>query len=85
MNEFVAATPELECEPLKTGTVLFPRLDVPVDRFCRFLQERYDTVVTRGHFFGAPERLRIGIGGDTNLLTAGLERIHDALHEMSMQ
>ncbi len=84
-NEFVAATPELECEPLKTGTVLFPRLGVPVDEFYRSLRDRYDTVVTPGHFFGAPERVRIGIGGDTNLLAAGLERIHDALHKMSGQ
>jgi hypothetical protein len=82
-NEFVAATPELECESLKTGTVLFPRLNLPVAEFCRFLRERYETVVTPGHFFGAPERIRIGIGGDTSLLAAGLERIHNALHEMS--
>jgi len=82
-NEFLAATPELDCEPLQTGTVLFPRLDSPVDEFCRLLRERYDTVVTPGCFFGAPDRVRIGIGGDTNLLAAGLDRIHDALREMS--
>ena len=84
-NEFVTATPEVECEPLETGTVVFPRINLAVDRFCRFLRERYETVITPGHFFGARERVRIGIGGDTNVLAAGLERIHDALHEISMQ
>ncbi len=84
-NEFVAATPEVNCEPLKTGTVLFPRLDLPVEEFCTFLRERYGTVITPGHFFGAAERVRIGIGGDTSLLSAGLDRIHDALDEMTRQ
>ena len=84
-NEFVTATPEVECEPLETGTVVFPRINLAVDRFCGFLRERYETVITPGHFFGARERVRIGIGGDTNVLAAGLERIHDALHEISMQ
>ncbi len=78
-NEFIAATPELDCEPLKTGTVLFPRLDVPVDEFCRILRKRYDTVVTPGKFFAAPDRVRIGIGGETSLLSEGLSRVHDAL------
>jgi len=84
-NEFLAATPELDCEPLKAGTVLFPRLPFPVEGFCTFLRERYDTVVTPGHFFGAPERVRIGIGGETALLAEGLARVHDALNEMPEQ
>jgi aspartate/methionine/tyrosine aminotransferase len=82
-NEFVVATPELDCEQLEVGTVLFPRIDCPVDEFCKLLRNGYQTVVTPGHFFGAPERIRIGIGGETGLLTEGLARVHDALGEMS--
>ena len=82
-NEFIAATPELECDQLHVGTVLFPRIDFPVDAFCRLLRDRYETVVTPGHFFGAPERIRIGIGGETSVLAEGLNRLHDALDEMS--
>ena len=82
-NEFVEATPELDCEQLKVGTVLFPRIDFPVQEFCRLLRGRYETVVTPGHFFGSPERIRIGIGGETSLLSEGLARVHDALDEMS--
>lgn len=82
-NEFIAATPELDCELLEAGTVLFPRIDFPVDEFCRLLRERYETIVTPGHFFGAPDRIRVGIGGETSLLAEGLIRVHDALDEMS--
>jgi aspartate/methionine/tyrosine aminotransferase len=82
-NEFIAATPEIDCEPLRAGTVLFPKIDFPVEEFCRLLREEYDTVVTPGHFFGSPERIRIGIGGDTSLLAEGLNRVHDALARMS--
>ncbi len=78
-NEFLAATRELDCEPLQVGTVLFPKLDRDVGAFCRLLRERYETLVTPGHFFGAPDRIRIGIGGETSLLSEGLNRIHDAL------
>jgi aspartate/methionine/tyrosine aminotransferase len=81
-NEFLAATPELDCEQLEVGTVLFPRMDYPVDEFCKFLRERYQTVVTPGYFFGSPERIRIGIGGETSLLAEGLNRIHDALKSL---
>ena len=81
-NEFIVSTPGIISEPLKAGTVLFPRIDAPVSEFCSFLREHYDTVVTPGHFFGAPERIRIGIGGDTTLLAEGLSRVHDALREM---
>lgn len=83
VNEFVEATPELDCEQLKVGTVLYPRIEFPVEEFCRLLRERYETVVTPGHFFGSPERVRIGIGGETSLLAEGLNRVHDALGEMS--
>ena len=82
-NEFIVATPEIDCEPLRAGTVLFPRIDFPVEEFCRFLRDEYDTVVTPGHFFGSPERIRIGIGGETSLLAEGLNRVHDALARTS--
>jgi aspartate/methionine/tyrosine aminotransferase len=82
-NEFIEATPELDCQQLKVGTVLFPKVDFPVDDLCRLLRERYQTVVTPGRFFAAPDRIRIGIGGETSLLAEGLNRVHDALDEMS--
>jgi aspartate/methionine/tyrosine aminotransferase len=83
-NEFLAVTPELECEPLTVGTVIFPRVRVPVDRLCQLLRERYQTVITPGHFFGAPERVRIGIGGETAILQEGLARVGKALKDLGV-
>jgi len=80
-NDFLAATPLLESPPLTAGTVIFPRVPMPVDQLCQRLRARYDTVITPGHFFGAPDRVRIGIGGETAVLTEGLARVQLALKE----
>ncbi len=80
-NEFLRSNPALACNPLGAGTVLFPRIEFPVDDFCSFLRERYETAVTPGKFFGAPEHIRIGIGGETSILAEGLHRIRQGLNE----
>jgi hypothetical protein len=82
VNDFLAVNPLLECDPLTVGTVIFPRVPVPVDKLCQLLRERYDTVITPGSFFGAPDRVRIGIGGETAVLTEGLSRVQSALQEL---
>lgn len=82
-NDFVRATPQLDCPPLEIGTVLFPRVTVPVDQLCRLLREEYETVITPGHFFGSPDRVRIGIAGETSVLVEGLNRVHDALARLT--
>ena len=82
-NDFLAVTPELEGEPLTAGTVIFPRVPVPVETLCQVLRERYQTVITPGHFFGAPDRVRIGIGGETVVFKEGLARVRAALKELS--
>jgi aspartate/methionine/tyrosine aminotransferase len=79
LNQFLAATPQIEAVPLTAGTVVFPRTNLPVEDVCRFLRERYEASVVPGHFFGREEHFRIGIGGDTEPLREGLDRLHDAL------
>ena len=78
-HEFLAVTPELIAEPLKVGTVMFPRLERDVEGFCQKLRHSYETVVTPGKFFGAPEHVRIGVGGDPAIFIEGLNRLHEAL------
>lgn len=78
-NEFLAATPELITDPLHVGTVMFPRVEFPVEAFCQFLRKNFDTVVTPGQFFGAPNHLRIAVGGDPALFGEALNRLHEAL------
>jgi aspartate/methionine/tyrosine aminotransferase len=78
VNEFLATTPEFISEPLQAGTVIFPRVAFAVEEFCAFLRAKYDTVVTPGHFFGAPEHMRIAVGGDPSLFAEALNRVHEA-------
>jgi len=46
-----------------------------IDRLIR----EYDTAVVPGHFFGASEYVRIGLGIETTRLSEGLRRLNDAL------
>jgi aspartate/methionine/tyrosine aminotransferase len=80
-NEFLVATPELISEPLRVGTVMFPRVEFSVEEFCGFLREKYDTVVTPGHFFGAPQYMRIAVGGDPAMFGEAIHRVHEAVSE----
>jgi len=82
-NEFLAVTPALLSEQAQVGTVLFPRVEFSVPGFCRLLRDKYDTVVTPGEFFGAPNHLRVGVGGDALLFAEGLNRLHDAAAEFT--
>jgi len=82
-NEFLAATPELIAERLQVGTVMFPRVEFPVGQFCRFLREKYETVVTPGEFFGAPDHMRIAVGGDPAIFGEAINRVHEAAGEFA--
>lgn len=79
-NEFLSRRPELEAEPLKAGTVTFPRLRRGrVDALCDRLRERYETTVTPGAFFGEPEAFRVGLGSTPEVFAEGLHRLGQAL------
>lgn len=69
------------------GTVVFPRLRGIADSSAfteRLLFER-DTAVVPGRFFQAPEHFRIGIGGRTDTLRAGLDALAAALDAGALQ
>lgn len=62
------------------GTVIFPRLRAGnADQFCSLLKSRYETSVAPGRFFDMPEHFRIGIGGESAMTAAGLQRLGEAL------
>ena len=74
----------LEVVRSDVGTVVFPRLrNGRCELFCELLRNKYETTVVPGAFFGMPDCFRLGIGGSTNLLSAGLERVAAALDEFS--
>jgi aspartate/methionine/tyrosine aminotransferase len=83
LNSFLASRDDLDYLPHKFGTVSFPRLKRgSADELCALLAVKYETSVVPGRFFERPQHFRIGIGGDTDALKEGLDRLGRALDEM---
>jgi aspartate/methionine/tyrosine aminotransferase len=84
LTQFLDSRTDLECVRPSAGTIAFPRLvHAAADKFFKLLREKYETTVVPGQFFEMPQHFRIGIGGDTSDLQAGLERISAALDEFA--
>jgi aspartate/methionine/tyrosine aminotransferase len=79
-DDFLAAHPQLEWVP-SAGTIVFPRIRGVEDAapFVERLMREQATAVGPGHFFGAPAYFRIGYGGDTEKIRAGLDRVSSLL------
>jgi aspartate/methionine/tyrosine aminotransferase len=84
LDAFLDSRRDIACFRPPAGTVVFPRLPLGVthrdpEAFFELLREKYETTVVPGSFFEMPRHFRIGIGGDTATLRAGLERLSAAL------
>jgi aspartate/methionine/tyrosine aminotransferase len=82
LEKFLAGNPGLETLHPPGGPILFPR--VPggdAEAFCKLLREKYETSIVPGRFFETPNRIRIGIGGETQEVEEGLNRLSQALRE----
>jgi aspartate/methionine/tyrosine aminotransferase len=77
---FLRSRAELDCVAA-SGTVVFPRLRDVADSsaFAERLLFEHHTAVVPGRFFQSPEHFRVGIGGQTDTLRAGLDAIAAAL------
>ena len=74
VNEFLMGHPQLDCEPSRFGTTVFPRLKVgDAEAFVRMLREQFETSVVPGDFFEQPQHFRIGFCGATETLRGGLQ------------
>lgn len=83
LNDFFAARADLEWTPHRFGTVSFPRRKgVGAEELCALLAGKYETSVVPGRFFEMPEHFRVGVGGETEVLRAGLDRLGRALDEL---
>jgi aspartate/methionine/tyrosine aminotransferase len=51
---------------------------------CELLREKYETSVVPGRFFEMPAHFRVGLGGDSETLAEGLERLGGALDEFAL-
>lgn len=84
IDSFLDSRRDLECFRPRAGTVVFPRLTHgDPETFFQLLGEKYETTVVPGSFFEMPRHFRIGMGGDTAGLRAGLERLSAALDEFA--
>ena len=80
VNVFLARHTELDCEPSRFGTTVFPRLKLGrTQEFVKTLREQYETSVVPGDFFEHPEHFRIGFGGSSEAVRGGLEQLGTAL------
>jgi aspartate/methionine/tyrosine aminotransferase len=81
-NAFFAGRGDLEVAPMVHNVTCFPRLKTgDVDALNARLREVYDAGIVPGRFFGLADHFRLGIGGQTDMVEAGLERLGKALDE----
>jgi aspartate/methionine/tyrosine aminotransferase len=83
-NAFLASRDDIEAAPMTHGVTAFPRLlRGEVDALHALLVERYDTAIVPGRFFGLADHFRIGVGGPTATVEAGLQRLGAALDALA--
>lgn len=83
LNQFLDTRDDLETVRPDTGTIMFPRLrNGDSERLCRLLKAKYETSVVPGSYFELPAHFRIGLGGNTEPLREGLQRLGSALDEL---
>jgi len=86
LEAFLEARADLEVVRPACGTIVFPRLARGDSQaFARLAREKYEVAVVPGDFFEMPQHFRIGIGGDTETLRVGLDRLSQALEAFSKQ
>lgn len=83
LSEFLDTRDDLETVRTDSGTIMFPRLrEGSSEGLCRLLREKYETSIVPGSYFEMQSHFRIGLGGSTEVLVAGLDRLGDALDEI---
>lgn len=83
LERFLEGRSELRWTPSTMAPIFWitPR-GIVVDDLVELLQQRFDTTVAPGRFFGDPSRFRLGIGTTSKILSGGLQRLGEALEEM---
>lgn len=81
VRAMAASHPRLEWLEPAAGTTAFPRVRDLDDTapFVERLITDHDTIVVPGHFFQAPQHIRIGYGGDQEMIREALHRLDLAL------
>jgi Aminotransferase class I and II len=83
-NDFVSSRSDMDCMPAEHGITVFPRWSGgDTQALHDLLRSKYDTSIVPGHWFEMPDRFRVGLGGETEMLEEGLARIASALDELA--
>jgi aspartate/methionine/tyrosine aminotransferase len=84
LHDFLDSREELTVALPESGTTCFPRLEKGnVGELWRLLSNKYDTAFVPGRFFESPQHLRIGMCAEPALFKTGVERLGEALNELS--
>ncbi len=85
LNQFLDSRDDLEAIRPAFGSIMFPRVKKGTAAgLCTLLREKYETSVVPGSFFELPAHFRIGMGGDSETFTAGLDRLGQALDQLRL-
>ena len=81
LQSMAASHPRLEWLEPAAGTTAFPRVRDLDDTtlFVEALIRDHDAIVVPGHFFQAPQHIRISFGGRQEMVKAALDRLDRAL------
>ena len=83
LNRFLDQRDDLETVRPAAGSIMFPRVNSgDSEKLCILLREKYETSVVPGKFFELPAHFRVGLGGDSEILREGLQRLGAALDEL---
>jgi aspartate/methionine/tyrosine aminotransferase len=85
LNRFLDTRDDLESIRPPFGSIMFPRVKQgTAERLCSLLHEKYETSVVPGSFFEMPAHFRVGLGGDSETLAEGLDRLGKSLDEVRL-
>src|SRR6266566_328002 len=83
-DRFLDERKDVEAPRFDYGTVSFPRLQGGnLGQLCDLLRHKYDATVVPGKFFEMPDHFRLGLGCETEVFAAGIQRLSNALDELT--
>lgn len=84
LRDFLDSREELTVRLPQFGTTCFPRLEKGnVENLWTLLNDKYNTAFVPGRFFEMPQHFRIGMCAEPELFKTGVERLGEALDELS--